>query len=75
MKNQLPKRNIFEGLNLMFYSNTNALAGDNVWLGTGGYTGSYSLPGDSYKERVVKMIKPTVIFSLYKLFTSPMPGA
>lgn len=83
MKVKLPK-NIFEGLPLMYYSNTNVLSGSNAWIGTGGYTGSYRLQEDTLSEKVsdafksvgqvaLKIIKPTFLFSFYQLFTSPMP--
>jgi hypothetical protein len=86
MNNQLPtKKNIFEGLQLMFYSNSNSLAGNSTWFGTGGYSGSYRLPDDTIAEKLsdsfksvsglfTKLVKSTVLFSFYKVFTSPMPN-
>lgn len=85
MNKQLPRKNIFEGLQLMFYSNSNALAGNGTWFGTGSYSGSYRLQEDTLSEKLsdiikamnkftVKLIKPTVLFSFYKVFTSPMPN-
>ena len=92
MTNQLPniyargeKKNIFEGLQLMFYSNSNAIAGNGTWFGTGEYTGSYRLQEDTVSEKVsdsikslskflAKVVKPTVLFSFYKVFTAPMPN-
>lgn len=85
MNNNLPhKKNIFEGLQLMFYSNTNALAGNGTWIGNGEYSGSYRLQHDTVSEKIsdaidnikkgiVRSLKPTVLFSFYKLFSSPMP--
>lgn len=80
MTNKLPNQD----LKLMFYSNSNALAGNGTWFGVGGYTGAYRLQNDSLSEKisdgvktiskgVMKIIKPTAIFSFYKVFSSPMP--